>query len=226
MIFAAETRDGRQRWRRLAETFLKVKFHFFWAHIFLHPTTLPSKVTSSSTTLYIHLPQPPPSAALVLPQNIHFHLHLRHFNHVLYLFFLFFFHQHNKHRPSGEQCKSRNSVKLLRNALCFHYPDLALIYCHSTTELHVFSPPLIRDSDVEFCCSRTKTRPKGGKSDSRDVFMAVCGDTRDLCKLSSLTSCCPRKHNKVFFLQSTNQVKSSHTVGGDSWATDNSNQVS
>lgn len=126
----------------------------FLAHIFLHFATPTCKVTSSSTPLYIQLPHP--------PQNIHFHLHLTFESSSK----RFFFHQHNKHRPLGEQCKSRNSVKLLRNAVVmFPYPYPAPIYCHSTAKtlrlfFPVFSAPLIRHSGVEFCFNQAKTRPK------------------------------------------------------------------
>lgn len=153
----------------------------FLAHIFLHSATPPSpptcKVTSSSTPLYIQL-----------PQNIHFSSSSSSLR--------FFFHQHNKHRPLGEQCKSRDSVKLLRNAVVmFPYPRPALIYCRSTAKLYVFAF-LLSFADVWcrvlFQPSRNEAK-KERESDSKDVFMAVCGDTRALCKLSSLTSCCPKK---------------------------------
>lgn len=72
MIFAAETRDGRQRWRQLAETFLKVKFHFFSTYFppsydppaRLHPVahrstfaspTLPPLLRWSSPKIYIFI---------------------------------------------------------------------------------------------------------------------------------------------------------------------------
>lgn len=89
-------------------------------------------------------------------------------------------------------------------------------------------PPLLRHSDVEFCCSRTKKkRPKRGKSDSEDVFMGVCSDTRDLCQLSSLTLVVQESTIKfVFFWQSTNQIQRSGPVGGASRVTDSSKQVS
>lgn len=115
--------DGRQRRRRLAGCFLKVKFHFLSTYFppfcdtpppaRLHPVV--HRSTFNSPTL---------------PQNIHFSSSsLR-----------FFFHQHNKHRPLGEQCKSRNSVKLLRNAVVmFPYPSPAPIYCRSTAKLRVFA---------------------------------------------------------------------------------------
>lgn len=131
------------------------------------------------------------------PQNIHFHLYLRHLIHLLYPFFLFCFFINTTN--TDRRANSAN-LEILWNCYVMRYVSvvlilrwfIAILWLSSTSFLSsVCSPPLIRDLDVEFCCSRTKTRPKRGKSDSADVFMAVCGDTRDLCKLSSLTSCCP-----------------------------------
>lgn len=84
---------------------------FSLAHRFFLSVLHPCYVTYSKF-LYIQTP-PHPHRWCVGPQNIHLHHPLYH---LLYVFFSFIFNK-NKHRSLGRQCKSRNSVKLLRNAL-------------------------------------------------------------------------------------------------------------
>lgn len=184
-IVAMETKgDGRQRRRRLAGCFLKVKFHFLSTYFPPFCDTPPPptcKVTSSSTPLYIQL-----------PQNIHFSSSS---SSSLRFFFI--------NTTNTDRWANSANLEILWNCyvmrlLCFRILVLhwfiAVLPLNSTSLLSSVFPPLIRRCLMSsFVSAKPKRGQKERKSDSKDVFMAVCGDTRALYKLSSLTSCCPKK---------------------------------
>lgn len=126
--------------RQTPECFLKVKFQFLAHYIFfsiLHFPVMIHTVVSHSTF------KPPHHC--VGPQNIHL-LRLHH----LYHFLLFYFFFNTTNRPLGRQCKSRNSVKLLRNAVV-GFGNVIFSFCCSDLlpfyRVYVFSflylpPPL------------------------------------------------------------------------------------
>lgn len=79
---------------------------FSTLYFFLH-STLPCNDTYSSKPLYI---QTPPTTVLVPKIYIFFVC-------IIFIIFSCFFFFNTTNRPLGRQCKSRNSVKLLRNAV-------------------------------------------------------------------------------------------------------------
>lgn len=178
---AKETiRDGRQRRRRLAGCFLKVKFHFLSTYFppFCDPPP-PARLHPIIHRSTFNTPHPPPKYTFFII--------------IFSTLFIFFINTTNTDRWANsanlEILWNCYVMRLLCSRILILRRFIAVLPLNSTSLLSSSHSPML---DVEFCFNQADTRPKIEKKRQQRRFYG-CMWRQTLCKLSSLTSCCPKK---------------------------------
>lgn len=185
-IVAMETKgDGRQRRRRLAGCFLKVKFHFL----------------STYFPPFCDTPLPPPARLHPVVHRSTFNspkIYIFHLHHLLYVFFFI-------NTTNTDRWANSANLEILWNCyvmrlLCFRILVLhwfiAVLPLNSTSLLSSSHSPMF---DVEFCFSQAETRPKRREKVTAKTFLWLYVATPERSANSPLSlPVVQRRFNKVF----------------------------